>query len=395
MLADLHAHYPMRVVADLTPRSTLDYMRSVKDQRGMRNKLRALLIRLASRHFSHASPEDDYRVTVEGMRKGGVGLAMSVLYRPGEEILAHYSSPPRAGYFGKLLEDLDDVEAEVAGDNDRAVIRVVHDRAELERCLDDKAIALVHAVEGGFHLGEDPADIRANVRTLASKGVAYITVAHLFFREVANNAPALPFLKRDGVYNLLFPQLRSEGLTDRGIAAVRAMVEHRVMIDISHMRQDAIDETFELLDDELDPNRERPVIASHAGFRCGHQKYMLDEPTILKIKERDGVIGLILAQYQLNDGLRRKHTESFEEGFKVIRRHIDKIAGITGGHRHIALGTDFDGFIKPTMSGLERMGDLGLLERRLREAYGDEEGELMTSGNALRVLRKLWPASPA
>jgi membrane dipeptidase len=156
------------------------------------------------------------------------------------------------------------------------------------------------------------------------------------------------------------------------------------------MRTDAIEETFRLLDDELDPQCEMPVVATHAGYRFGKQEYMLDEHTVLQIKRRNGVIGLIMAQHQLNDGIRRR-TRSFEESFDVIRRHIDKIAEITGSHRHVAFGTDFDGFIKPTMAGLENEADMKRLEQELRNHYGDDDAELITSQNAIRVLRQLWP----
>jgi microsomal dipeptidase-like Zn-dependent dipeptidase len=112
--------------------------------------------------------------------------------------------------------------------------------------------------------------------------------------------------------------------------------------------------------------------------------------TVLEIKRRDGVIGLIMAQHQLNDGIRRTHTSSLDESFDVIRRHIDRISEITGDHRHVALGTDFDGFIKPTMGGLETMADLQGLEDRLKGEY-QGAAELIASKNALRVLRRLWP----
>ena len=54
-----------------------------------------------------------------------------------------------------------------------------------------------------------------------------------------------------------------------------------MLVDISHMRDDAIDETFaliEALDRETgrDP-RAYPVIASHAGYRFGGQKYNLSD----------------------------------------------------------------------------------------------------------------------
>jgi microsomal dipeptidase-like Zn-dependent dipeptidase len=390
MLADWHAHYPMRVVSDLTPLTTLERMREVRPRPGIRERGRALILWVASRLFSNKDWWSGYRISVEGMREGGVGLAMSVLYRPFDEMDLHrpYMAPPASGYFPKLITDLERVEEEVAG-HDPAVIRLVHGRTELDQCLADGATALVHSVEGGFHLGDEPDEIEANVAELARRGVVYVTIAHLFFRQVATNSPALPFLP-DAAFRLIFPQPRNEGLTDRGIAAVRAMVQDRVLVDISHMRPDAIEETFRLLD-ELDPNCEMPVVATHAGYRFGQLEYMLDKETIRQIKRREGVIGLIMAQHQLNDGIRRARTKSFDESFEVIRRHIDKIAEITGDHRHVALGTDFDGFIKPTMSGLERSADLKRLEEKLKDQYGDADAELITSQNAIRVLRQLWP----
>jgi microsomal dipeptidase-like Zn-dependent dipeptidase len=389
MLADLHAHYPIRVVSDLTPRTAVDQMRRARGRPGFGNKARALILRVASMLFSDRDWWSGYRVTVEQMRTGNVGLAMSVLYRPFEELDLgkRYGAPPASGYFGKLIEDLEDVEREV-GRQDPSIIRVVHNRQELDGALADGAIALVHCVEGGFHLGDRTDEIERNIAELARRGVAYITLAHLFFRQVAPNAPALPFLP-DGAYRRLFPQPEGTGLGERGAAAVRAMVPNRVLVDISHMRADAIDETFELLD-ELDPGRELPVVASHAGYRHGKQAYMLDDPTVARIQRRQGVVGLIMAQHQLIDGLRRRKTKRLEDSFEVICRHIDKIAEVTGDHRHVALGTDFDGFIRPTMGGLENMADLRQLEPTLEARYG-ADAELITSQNAIRVLRGLWP----
>jgi len=112
------------------------------------------------------------------------------------------------------------------------------------------------------------------------------------------------------------------------------------------------------------------------------------------VAERDGVVGLIMAQHQLNDGIRRARTKSFDESFEVIRRHIDKIAEITGDHRHVALGTDFDGFIKPTMSGVESAEDLAKLEHALRIDY-PADADAILSGNALRVVMRVLARRPA
>jgi microsomal dipeptidase-like Zn-dependent dipeptidase len=241
-------------------------MRQIRDRSRLQDKFRAAVLSVASTLFSNRDWWSDYRVDVDLIRNGNVGLALSALYRPFEEMDLErpYMAPPASGYFPALLQDLENVEAEVAT-HDPAAIRLVHDRAELERSLSDGATALAHCVEGGFHLGDTPEEIMANVAELARRGVAYVTLAHLFFRQVATNSPAIPFLA-DPLYRLLFPQPEDEGLTERGIAAVRALVQNRVLIDIAHMRPDAIAETFRLLNDKLDPNRKMPVIASHAGY---------------------------------------------------------------------------------------------------------------------------------
>jgi microsomal dipeptidase-like Zn-dependent dipeptidase len=389
MLSDLHAHYPMRVIGDVTPATTLRELRRLRGRPNMRERLRALVLLGASTFFSHRNPFAGYRVTVEGMRAGDVGVVLSVLTRPFDEAALGlpYGSPPQAGYFHGLLTDLEAVEREVAG-HDRDVIRAVHGRDELEQALADGATALVHCVEGGFSLGDGVEEVERSVAELARRGVVYITLAHLLYRQVATNSSAFPFLS-DRQYRVVFPQPEGVGLTERGRAALRAMVRNRVLLDISHMRQDALTEMFALLDDELDPRCETPVLATHVGFRFGEQEYMLDEPTILEIKRRDGLVGLILAQHQLNDGLRDSETESFEDSLAVLFSHIDRIAAITGGFRHIAIGTDFDGFIKPTLTGLAGIADLTRLERALEERY-PEQAKLIGSENVLRVLRQVW-----
>ena len=385
----MHAHYPMRVIGDVFPDSAYRQLRRARGRPTFRDRVRAVVLRIASTFFSHRNAFSDYRVTAAGMRKGGVGVAISVLTRPFDEVALGkpYPSPPESAYFEGLLDDLQKVEDEVAT-HDPSVIRMVHDRHELEQARAAGATALVHGVEGGFSLGDGVDEIKRNVAELQRRGVVYITLAHLLYRHVATNASALPFLS-DARYDRVFPQPEGVGLTERGVAALGAMVEHRVLLDISHMRQAALDQTFTLLDRELDPDCEAPVLATHAGYRFGKQRYMLDEATILQIKRRKGLVGLILAQHQLNDGVRDKPTRNLDDSLKVLFCHIDKIAEITGSHEYVAIGTDFDGFIKPTLSGLETMADLAELEQALRDEY-KQDADLILSTNALRVLDRAW-----
>jgi microsomal dipeptidase-like Zn-dependent dipeptidase len=382
--ADLHLHYPMHVMGQSG--STLSRMIVARGRPSLADRVRAVILRIASRVGSDRDWWSGYRVSAEGMRQGGVRLALSVLYSPFEEMdfTRRYGSPPMPDYFARLLSQLDAVEQEVASHGAQR-ITISHDADELEDALQAGMVTLVHCVEGGFHLGSTPGEVDRNVAELARRGVAYVTLAHLFYRGVATNSPALPFLP-DWAYDWLFRQPRGEGLTELGEAAVRAAVRERVLLDISHMRAEALVETFALLD-QLDPSM--PVLATHAGYRFGEQHYMLDSATVEQIARRQGVIGLIMAQHQPNDGI-RSSTTTFEESFEVICRHVDRIREITQSHRHVAIGSDLDGFIKPTMAGVETVADLGRLAEALHGRYGRKDAELITSGNALRVLRAVW-----
>jgi microsomal dipeptidase-like Zn-dependent dipeptidase len=244
----------------------------------------------------------------------------------------------------------------------------------------------VHCVEGGFHLGADERQISDNVAELARRGVAYVTLAHLFWRGVATNEPALPFLP-DWAYRLLFHQPRREGLSSLGEAAVTAMVRDRVLIDVAHMSRQSLADTLTLLE-RLDRERQTPLIATHVACRFGRLAYNLDDDTIGAIAERGGVLGVIDCRHYVTDGRRRNAPDqTLEHSVNAVCRHIDHIAEVTGSFDHAALGSDLDGYIKPALTGLEHAGLLRELQRALHDRYGPERARKICSENALRVLR--------
>ena len=71
---------------------------------------------------------------------------------------------------------------------------MVGGRSELHDALREDKVALVHCLEGGFCLGASKTGIPDAVARLANSGLAYIAPAHLFWRGVATNANAFPFL---------------------------------------------------------------------------------------------------------------------------------------------------------------------------------------------------------
>src|SRR5258705_2608015 len=166
MIADLHAHYPMRVINDMDPETTARLMKQPGPT--LRDRIQALVLKIANRLGNYPSWDGTYRVTPETLRAGGVGLAMSVLLGLFDEmdLDTHYAAAPEAGYFPHLTASIEAVEREVAT-QDPSQLRLVHDRAELDDCIAAGATALVHAVEGGCLLGNTDAEIEANCAELA------------------------------------------------------------------------------------------------------------------------------------------------------------------------------------------------------------------------------------
>lgn len=387
MFCDLHAHYPMHLVPGFD-HAAYELVTSRRARARLLDRVRGRMLGIAGRIGNYESFASGPRVTVPKLRDGRVGVALSVLYSPFDEmdLSLRYGSPPQERYFHTLLRQLDAVESELAAEHAGRAM-VARNPAELDAAIAAGEVALVHCVEGAFHVGATPAAMEEGVERLAARGMAYLTIAHLFWRSVATNAPAIPFLP-DPVYRLLFPQ-PDVGLAELGRAAVRACVRERVLVDVSHMSSEALRETLALLD-QLDPAGEVPLIASHVGYRFGRQEYNLAAEDISRVAHRGGVVGVILSEHQAADGLRHRHTKTFEQSFEIVCRHIDRICEITGSHEHSAIGSDLDGFIKPTLAGLSDEACMARLEDSLVERYGAEDAGLIASGNVLRLLRGHW-----
>jgi microsomal dipeptidase-like Zn-dependent dipeptidase len=385
MIADMHCHYPMHLAAQ-DPSVTLDRIKGRSQRPHWVNWLRARAVRMAAKPFNYA---DGWRVSLDELETGGVRAVYSVLYEPFAEIDLdnRYGAPPEDSYYGDLLERIEGVRSDLSyhdRDNDRH--RIVTTAAELRGTLDEGKMAFMHCVEGGFHLGPDVAQIPERVAELKDMGVVYITVAHLFWRQVATNAPALPFLS-DRLYKRIFCQ-PAKGLTELGRAIVEAMYRERMLIDLSHMSERAVQETLGLLE-RLDKGRdptEHPVVATHAGYRLGKQEYMLSPRTIERIAERGGVIGLIFAQHQLYERAQVEEPDELSGAIEALCTHIERIRECvpSESHDHVAIGSDLDGFIEPVLGGITTAKDLRDLVEPLEERLGAEARKFL-SDNAIRV----------
>jgi microsomal dipeptidase-like Zn-dependent dipeptidase len=384
MIADLHCHYPMHLVADEPDPGGPDegWLRKILD------KIEGEIVDLVARIVGDSSWSSGWRVkSVDGLESGGAGIVCSVLYWPASEFdFPHLNdSPPREEYFEYLKRQLEFIENGLpAATKNGTPVFVAKAATDLTR----DGIRFVHCVEGGYALGEDTAKLDERVQWLSQHGVLYITVAHLFYRQVATEAPAIPMFT-DQQFREKFPEPDEPGLTERGEKLIEAMYRHKILIDISHMSERAVKETFALVErlEGTNPKTDYPIIATHVGIRAAGpaaraQEYNLSGDTIGKIAERRGVIGLIAATHQLGD------TQSEDDSAAVVKAHLDAIGkALNGDASAVAgIGTDIDGFIKPTLEGFEKAEDFKKLEGWVRAA-GQKEPEAILHGNAERVIK--------
>ena len=357
-LLDLHAHFPMHM--RFPPRFS--------QEPPPLDKQAEFWIANQLLNYQGGKP----RVTLDELIAGADGGIGSVLYDPEDEFF--HDATPLPGAFDHLMAQMDEVEKEVAGK-----IPVATNPAQVRQYLHDDRKFLFHCVEGAFALGGDA----ANADRLAARGVAYVIIAHLFFRGVASCQNAFPHVPDPLFQGLLNPQQDSKaGLTKLGFDIVDRLLQRRILVDITHANEQAQNEIFQLAHDHSNA----PVISSHNGVR-GTSNYPLNlsPEAVKRIADSNGVIGIILFPYWL----RQPQQQVFgADGFELIFNAIDFIHGITGSYAHIAIGSDLDGFIQP-LKGCEDYSKTPALMEAIRHKYPNDADRILWA-NALDALERGW-----
>ncbi len=182
------------------------------------------------------------------------------------------------------------------------------------------------------------------------------------------------------------------GLKPAAKELFRAMREAGIVLDITHMADRAVWESFDLWDG--------PVMASHCVSRSlvPGQRHLTDD-MIAELVRRGGIIGLVFCQYFMNPEF-----EWTEELFQVPREakfgmegllpHVERISELAGGSlANVAIGTDMDGGFgaELTPTGVDTIADLqGFAEVLGNAGIGGAEIDGILHGNALRFFREAW-----
>lgn len=178
------------------------------------------------------------------------------------------------------------------------------------------------------------------------------------------------------------------GLTPLGRDLLKQMQELGIVLDATHLTDEAFWEAFELWDG--------PVWASHNNCRAlvPAQRQFSDEQ-IKALIERDAVIGMAFDAWMMHPNWVRGVTTPQETGLKIERiiDHVDHICQLAGNTKHVGIGTDLDGGYgtEQTPLDLQSIADLQVLPKLLADrGYSQADVEAIMHGNWIRQLNEIW-----
>lgn len=316
-------------------------------------------------------------------KEGGVEAPFTSIY-----LSAEYQDEPGASK--ELADELIDMMEGVAEDHpDRFAIP--HSVQDVREHFEEGLVSLPLGMENGSGI-EDDLD---NLQHFYDRGIRYVTLAHSRDNHIS-----------DSSYE---DTATHGGLSDFGLEVVDEMNRLGIMVDISHISDNA---AHDVLD-----RTQVPVIASHSSvreFTPGWERNINDE-LMERVAENDGVVMICFGSSFLSNDYREEQSaieaqideELEEEGldpdsdegrdfFYEQRRahpvgsvadvadHIDYAVELMGVE-HVGLGSDWDG-VFGLPEGLQDASEFpNLVEELLERGYTEEEIQLIMGENVLRV----------
>ena len=316
--------------------------------------------------------------------EGGLNGAFMSIYTP-----AQYDTETAASHADKLI---DMVESFATRWPDKFAL--AKSPQELEEARKQGKLALAMGMENGSPVGED----LGRLAYYHGRGIRYITLAHSLSNQLS-----------DSSYD---SNRKWQGLSPTGRDAVLEMNRLGIMVDVSHISDQAFDQVLAI--------SRAPVIASHSScryFTPGFERNMSDE-MIRRLAQNGGVIqinfgaGFLDSDYQkasekaferFNQFLRvrnldpntaeaRDYWDELKAGetrpqvrVAAVADHIDHVARLAGID-YVGLGSDFDGVDGELPEGLTDVSQYpSLIRELLSRGYREEEIGKICSGNLVRV----------
>lgn len=222
------------------------------------------------------------------------------------------------------------------------------------RAADAGQLGVAPGVEGA-HMLNGRLD---RVEALAELDVTYLTLTHF-----SKNSAATPSIGRGAN--------ERDGLTDFGRSLIARLEAHGIVVDLAHVNTPGVLEACEVAT--------RPVMCTHTGVKgCHESPRNLSDAEIDAIAETGGVIGIIFAPVFLAGRLRADSA--------VVADHIEYVAERVGVE-HVAIGSDYDGWIPSIPSDQKDCRDVHRVADVLADrGWGDSELSRLLGDNAAEVL---------
>jgi len=180
------------------------------------------------------------------------------------------------------------------------------------------------------------------------------------------------------------------GLTDLGFRLLQEMARLSMALDVTHLADVAIDQALDVF--------AGPVWASHHNCRTlVDWDRQLSDRHLLRLVERDAVIGLAFDAVMLSPGWKRGVSQPEILSIEAAADHVDHLVQLSGTTRHCAIGTDLDGGYgwEQTPRELKSIFDVHrLAEIFSRRGYSADDIDGIFWGNWLRKLREALPPRP-
>ena len=316
------------------------------------------------------------------MKEGGLNAAFFAIYTP--NTLEPDAATRRA--MQMVARTYDAVEA----NSDKVAVALTADDAREN--FENGIASIFLGMENGDPIQKD----LSLLRLFYDMGIRYMTLTHARNNEICDScAPK---------------DKRWKGLSAFGVEVVKEMNRLGMLIDVSHISDEAFWDVIKLTDS--------PVVATHSCCRAiaNHPRNLTDE-MIVAVAKTGGVIQINFYPPFLNSTYAEKFwplCDKFEEAeklwkenpekykaeydlakaemealerpsYKEIVDHIDHVVKLVGP-MHAGIGTDFDG-IEVTPEGMEGVDKLPLItEELLARGYNEDDIKLILGENFLRLL---------
>lgn len=330
-----------------------------------------------------ANGDFDYPRAVQG----GLNVPFMAIYIPAE-----YEQT--GGSIELAHELIDSMEALVGRAPDKFAL--AYSPAEARENMNNGLMSIAMGMENGTPMEGD----LDNLEMFYERGVRYVSFAHSQTNHIS-----------DSSYDI---RKQWGGLSEFGFELVKACNDIGMMIDVSHISDEAFYDVIE--------TTEAPVIASHSSLRSftpGFERNMSDD-MLKKLAENGGVVQInfgssfVAQQANRYRDMMKKRIQAVYEQFgedsdeakrrvaeieannpypyatlEQVLDHIDHVKELIGVE-HIGIGSDYDGVGDSLPVGLKDVSTYpNLVQGLLDRDYSEKEIEMILGGNFTRVWQQV------